>query len=106
MRAIEKCCPQIEKVGLKSNEIGPKAAELAVKICDILFVNSCLGPSWIPKLEHCKLIDLDGNQISEEMVKEIQTFLEKEEKTSLLGSLDKNDPEWTSEEIDEIKEFF
>ena len=41
MRAIEKSCPQMEKIGLKSNEIGPKAAELAVKICDILFRVIC-----------------------------------------------------------------
>lgn len=60
----------------------------------------------IPRLEHFKLIDLDGNQISEEMVKEIQNVLEKENKLSILGSLEKNDPEWTSEEFDEIKEFF
>lgn len=37
MKAIEKHCPQMEVIGLKSNEVGPKAAELAVKICDILF---------------------------------------------------------------------
>ena len=71
----------------------------------ISFLELFVNPSFTPKLDHFQLIDLDGNQISEEMVKEIQAFLEKEEKTSLLGSLDKNDPEWTSEEIDEIKEF-
>lgn len=32
-------------------------------------------------------------------------FLEKEEKSFILGSLEKNDPEWTSEELEEIQEF-
>lgn len=56
-------------------------------------------------MENIKLIDLDGNQISEEMVKDIMLFLEKEEKSFILGSLEKNDPEWTSEELEEIQEF-
>lgn len=38
-------------------------------------------------------------------MKEIMSFLEKEEKSCILGSLEKNDPEWTSEELDEIQEF-
>ena len=29
-----------------------------------------------------------------------------EEKSALLGPLDKNENDWTSEEFDEIKEFF
>ena len=36
MKAIEKNAPQLEVLKLNANEIGPKAAELAVKSCYIL----------------------------------------------------------------------
>ena len=57
-------------------------------------------------MKNMKLVELNGNQISDEMVKEIQELLEKEERCALLGPLDKNENDWTSEEFDEIKEFF
>ena len=57
-------------------------------------------------MKNMKLVEINGNQISDEMLKEIQDLLEKEEKSTLLGSLDKNENDWTSEEFDEIKEFF
>lgn len=38
IRLVEKVCPQLEKLSMKSNEIGPKAAELAVKVCYILLL--------------------------------------------------------------------
>ena len=58
------------------------------------------------KMKNMKLVEINGNQISDEMLKEIQDLLEKEEKSTLLGPLDKNENDWTSEEFDEIKEFF
>ena len=57
-------------------------------------------------MENCKLVDLDGNQVTEEMIAEMKEFLEKEGKTTILGPLENNDAEWTSEDFDEIKEFF
>lgn len=57
-------------------------------------------------MKNMKLVEVNGNQISDEVLKEIQELLEKEEKSALLGPLDKNENDWTSEEFDEIKEFF
>lgn len=50
-------------------------------------------------------LDLDGNEISEEALCTIRKELEKCDKESLLGGLKNNDYEYTSESIDEIKEF-
>ena len=50
-------------------------------------------------------LDLDGNEISEEALCVIREELEKCGKESLLGELENNDCEYTSENIDEIKEF-
>ena len=47
-------------------------------------------------------MELDGNQVTEEMIAEMKEFLEKEGKASILGSLENNDAEWTSEDFDEI----
>lgn len=36
MRTLESCCPLLRELHLKGNEIGPRAAELVVKVCYIL----------------------------------------------------------------------
>ena len=36
VKTLEDCCPRLTTLDLRRNQIGPKAAELAVKVCHIL----------------------------------------------------------------------
>ena len=36
MKALDDCCPKLRRLVLSQNEIGSRAAELIVKMCDIL----------------------------------------------------------------------
>lgn len=52
-----------------------------------------------------ELLDLDKNEISKEAVESIRKELEEQGKSSMLGSLENNDEEYTSEDPEELKEF-
>jgi hypothetical protein len=52
------------------------------------------------------LLNLDGNQISDDALKAIKEHLEAEKKSSILGEMENNDNEYTSEDFEEIKGFF
>lgn len=91
VKTLEDCCPRLTSLDLRRNQIGPKAAELVVKVC--------------LRKKSMEYLDLDGNEISEEALGTIRKELEKCDKESLLGGLENNDCEYTSESIDEIKEF-
>lgn len=55
--------------------------------------------------QQMELLDLDKNEISKEALENIQKELEEKGKSSMLGSLENNEDSYTSEDLEELKEF-